>query len=103
MTNYYTFYFKLAFTCQTKYYYVNTNISVNKFINNMKNRIINDFDIGNEYDIEIVEVGNPNNINGRLAELAPAIEPSELTLREIYGKNMSFYIRKIPNDIIIQL
>jgi hypothetical protein len=50
-------------------------------------------------DIEIIESGNPNNINGRDAEMAPALEPSSIRIREIYGtrhKQTAFYIRKIP-------
>ena len=47
--------------------------------------------------IEIVEAGQFNNVNGRDAELAPALNPnSGITLGDKYGdnlKNKAFYIR----------
>ena len=96
---YYSFYFKLVYTCQTKNYLVNPNISLKNFIKNVKTRVRNDFQLNPDEDIEIVEAGNPNNINGRDAEMAPALEPSSIRIREVYGtryKQTAFYIRKIP-------
>jgi hypothetical protein len=56
-----------------------------------------DFGIDPNYNIEIVEAGQFDNVNGRHAELAPALNKnSELTLREKYRdniKNIAFYIR----------
>jgi hypothetical protein len=57
-----------------------------------------DFGINsNSYKIEIVESGQFDNINGRDAELAPALDPnSDTTLRQKYGDNIkhkAFYIR----------
>ena len=96
----YQFYFKLAYTCQTKIYDINPNISIRNFIEDIRYRARYDFNIEQDEDIEIIEAGQPNNINGRDAELAPAIEPcSDYTIREIYGntyRSTAFYIRKIP-------
>jgi hypothetical protein len=95
----YNFYFKLVYTCQTKNYLVNPNISVKNFIQEIKERARVDFQLNPDEDIEIIESGNPNNINGRDAEMAPALEPSSIRIREIYGtrhKQTAFYIRKIP-------
>ena len=101
--NNYEFYFKLAYTCQTKYYTVNPNSKISEFINDIKIRAHEDFNINNDEDIEIVEAGNFDNINGRDAEMAPALQPSEYTLKDLYEhnyKNTAFYIRKIP--LVIQ-
>jgi hypothetical protein len=104
--HYYELYFKLVYTCQTKNYIVNPNISIKDFIKNVKARARNDFNLNNDEDVEIVEAGNPDNINGHDAELAPALEPSSTTIREIYGNRhtrTAFYIRKIPLNIVIDI
>jgi len=96
---YYEFYFKLAYTCQTKYYTANPNLKLCEFINDIKNRVRIDFNINNDEDIEIVETGNFDNINGRDAEMAPALQSSEYRLKDLYEHNYkttAFYIRKIP-------
>lgn len=103
---YYTFYFKLAYTCQTKIYFVRPNITISQFIDDIKMRARGDFDLTDNEDIEIVIVGQYDNINGRDAELAPAIQPSNTLLSEFYRNtlmNTSFYIRKIPNNININI
>lgn len=95
----YEFYFKLAYTCQTKIYEVNPDILIKNFIEDIRYRARYDFNISDDEDIEIIEAGNPDNINGHDSELAPAIEASDYTIREIYGntyRNTAFYIRKIP-------
>ena len=92
----YKFYFKLAYTCQTKYYTVNPNSKISEFINDIKTRARVDFNINNDEDVEIVEAGQFDNINGRNAEMAPALQPSEYTLKDLYEhnyKNTAFYIR----------
>jgi hypothetical protein len=94
---YYEFYFKLAYTCQTKIYEVNPDMSIMDFISDIKNRVRTDFYLESTEEVEIVEAGNPDNINGHDAELAPALEASINTIREIYGNrhtNVAFYIRK---------
>jgi hypothetical protein len=103
---YYDFYFKLAYTCQTKIYSVNLDISIKNFIEDIKYRARVDFQIGLDEDIDIIEAGNPDNINGHDAELAPALEPSNITIREFYEnkhKNTAFYIRKIQRVLRINI
>ena len=91
------FYFKMVYTSQTIYYDINLDMSITEFINYVENKIRADLIIDNNYDIEIIEAGQFDNINGRDAELAPALEPSDLTLLEKYENNYkqtAFYIRK---------
>ena len=67
------------------------------FIREIRQRAPADFDLNCNEDIEIVEMGQFNNIYGHDAELAPALEESDRTLRELYGnrhKSTSFYIGK---------
>ena len=97
------FYFKMVDTSQTIYYDIELNSTIASFILNIKNKIRENFNIDNNYAIDIVEAGQFNNINGRDAELAPALEPSNLTLLQKYENNYkqtSFYIR---NRIEIQI
>ena len=72
-----SFYFKTVYTCQTINYDIDLDMSIANFINYVKDKIRVDFDIDNNYDIEIVKAGNPDNINGHDAELAPELEPSQ--------------------------
>ena len=97
------FYFKMVDTSQTIYYDIELNSTITSFILNIKNKVRENFNIDNNYAIDIVEAGQFNNINGRDAELAPALEPSNLTLLQKYENNYkqtSFYIR---NRIEIQI
>jgi hypothetical protein len=73
------------------------NTTVTKFITLVKENIKPDFDINENIDIEIVKAGQYCHVNGRNeSELAPAIEPSEHKLVELFGNNeMAFYIRII--------
>jgi hypothetical protein len=72
-------------------------MSITEFINYIKRKIRVDFDIDNNYAIEIVEAGQFNNENGRDAELAPALEYSVTTIREKFNnyKQVAFYIRPV--------
>jgi hypothetical protein len=78
---------------------------MNNFINYVKDKIRVDFNIDNNYDIEIVKAGNPDNINGHDAELAPALEPSDTSIREEFNnyKQIAFYIRKIIRPLRINI
>ena len=92
------FYFKLAYTCKTINYEINLDLSITDFINYVKNKIRIDFNIDSNKTIEIVEAGQFNNVNGRDAELAPALEISDKTIREKYEnvyKQTAFYIRLV--------
>jgi hypothetical protein len=102
---YYNFNFKLVYTNQIQKYNVNSNITVKNFIKQVKARVKNDFNLRAYEDVEIVEAGNPDNINGHDAELAPALVPSNTRIREIYGcryERTSFYLRKIQ-DVVIDI
>lgn len=104
--SYYDFDFKLAYTCQTKTYFVKSNITINQFIDDIKMRARIDFNLQITEDIEIVEAGQYDNINGFNPELAPALQPSNVLLCEIYEniyKNITFYIRKIPSYLTIDM
>jgi hypothetical protein len=57
-------------------------MSIAEFINYVKDKIRVDFNIDNNYDIEIVKAGNPDNINGHDAELAPALEATNYFILE---------------------
>lgn len=92
-------YFKQVYTCKTQTYRVNYNYTVAQFYEFITTKAFSD-DFGinsNSYRIEIVEAGQYDNVNGRDAELAPALDPnSNTTLREKYGDNIkhkAFYIR----------
>ena len=100
-----SFYFKTVYTCQTINYDIDLDMSISNFINYVKDKIRVDFDIDNNYDIEIVNAGNPDNINGHDAELAPALEPSDTTIREKFNnyKQIAFYIRKIIRPLRINI
>lgn len=92
----YNFYFKLVYTEQTFCHTFSPNISIKNFIESVKYNSIIDFQLENNSNIEIIESGQYNNINGRDAELAPALIPSNNTLRQIYRNRfnyISFYIR----------
>ncbi len=92
-----SFYFKTVYTCQTINYDIDLDMSITEFINYVKGKIRVDFDIDNNYAIEIVEAGQFNNENGRDAELAPALEYSVTTIREKFNnyKQIAFYIRPV--------
>lgn len=100
-----SFYFKTVYTCQTINYDIDLDMSIENFINYVKDKIRVDFDIDNNYDIEIVKAGNPDNINGHDAELAPALEPSDTSIREGFNnyKQIAFYIRKIIRPLRINI
>lgn len=98
MEHYYNFDFKLIYTDQVRKYRVDPDMTITKFIEDIKNRIYHDFEVNDDEDIEIVEAGQFNNINGNAPELAPALTPSNYLVRQIYPKNdkcfIAFYIRK---------
>ena len=92
-------YFKQVYTCKTKVYPINIHYTIAQLYEFITAKAYSD-DFGinsNSYKIEIVEAGQFDNINGRHAELAPALEPnSDTTLRQKYGDNIkhkAFYIR----------
>lgn len=91
----YTFYFKIVYTERSTNYSFDPDITISDFIFSAKIKLKNIFGLLWEEDvIEIVEAGQ------NLSEIAPKLEPSELTLREVYGhkwKNTAFYLRNSTN------
>ena len=92
-------YFKQVYTCKTKVYPINIHYTMAQLYEFITAKAYSD-DFGinsNSYKIEIVETGQFDNVNGRDAELAPALNQNEeMTLREKYGDNIkhkAFYIR----------
>jgi hypothetical protein len=95
--NSHSYTFKLAYTCQTISYLVDTNITMSKFMTLVKENVATEFNINANCGIEIVKSGQYFNTFGRDPELAPAIEASEQKIIEMFGNNdMTFYIRTIP-------
>ena len=94
---FYTFYYKIAYTERTFYFSFNPDTTIKDFIESVKNELNN---VEPNYDIEIIEGDQYNNINGRDPELAPKINyHDDYTLRDVYGnkwRNTTFYIRLIP-------
>jgi hypothetical protein len=81
-------------------------MSITQFIDDIKMRARGDFHLTDSEHIEIVEAGQYDNVNGRDPELAPALEPSNVLLSEIYEntyKNVTFYIRKITNYLSLNI
>ena len=84
------FSFKKVYTCKTVCYNIDANFTMKQFINYIKSKAYNDFNIDNSYKIEIVEAGQIED------ELAPVLESCETTVREKFAeksKYTSFYIR----------
>jgi hypothetical protein len=82
--------FKKVYTCKTVCYNIDANLTMKQFIGYIKSKAYNDFNIDNNYNIEIVEAGQIED------ELAPPVEPCETTISEKYGEKIkytSFYIR----------
>ena len=91
-------YFKQVYTCKTQTYNIKSECTIAQLYDFITPKAYSDdFGIEQHYKIEIVEAGQFNNVNGRDAELAPALNPnSGITLRDKYGdnlKNKAFYIR----------
>jgi hypothetical protein len=91
-------YFKQVYTCKTQTYNIKSECTIAQLYDFITPKAYSDdFGIDSHYQIEIVEAGQFNNVNGRDAELAPALNTnSGITLRDKYGdnvKNKSFYIR----------
>jgi hypothetical protein len=91
------FYFKIAYTEQQATIYVPTNISIANFIEYVKFKAHNTFNIDRNLNIEIVEAGQGT--HELRAEDAPALQLDfETTIREKYNgcyETAAFYIRII--------
>ena len=82
--------FKEVWTTNVRTLYVNPEWTVEQFINNIKLKILCEFNISHLYDI--IETGQA------LAENAPALQCSNIKLKDKWNDNLdvSFYVRKTP-------
>jgi hypothetical protein len=88
-------YFKVARTTQCTNYDINLNWTTEEFINIMREKVINDFNLEN---VEFVDTAQEL-IMGIAAEDAHALSPTNRTIRDYYGiriYHLAFYIRPIP-------
>jgi len=97
-----TVYFKEAYTTNIKYYNIPIKWTIEKFLNIVKEWIIEDFDLQNRnynnYRINIIEMGQE--ISGINPEDADCLEEEETTYYDKYIANnkwSGFYIKVIPN------
>lgn len=94
----YYFDFKFIYSSIVVRYGVRPNICIKNFIEDITNRVKEDFEINDNEEIEIFEAGQFQVINNIIvdAELAPRMRPSDLTIRGKYGHRyatVAFYIR----------
>jgi len=88
-------YFKVARTTRTAFYNVDLNWTTEQFINIMREKVIEDFNLENAEFVDTAQ----ELIIGVAAEDAPALRPSNRTIRDYYGAriyHLAFYIRPIP-------
>lgn len=94
-------YFKVARTTESAMYYIDLNWTTEQFINIMREKVINDFDLENA---EFVDTAQELIIGIAAEDLpaaedAPALKPTNRTIRDYYGEriyHLAFYIRPIP-------
>jgi hypothetical protein len=98
ITEWVTVYFKEAFTTNIKYYNIPIKWTIEKFINIVKEWIMDDFDLVNRncnsISINIIEMGQE--ISGIKSEDAPYLEEEEITYYDKFittKKWPSFYIK----------
>ena len=88
-----TYTFKLVYTSNTKEYSFEPTMSVTEFCTDVKSKAIVDFNL---LDLEIVECGQYDNVNGHSPELAPALQDSDTRIDHLYNpQTTAFYIRPI--------
>ena len=94
-------YFKVARTTDTAMYDIDLNWTTEQFINIMREKVIEDFNLENAEFVDTAQ----ELIIGVAGEDAPALTPSDRTIRDYYGAriyHLAFYIRPIPaNGITI--
>lgn len=102
---YKTFNFKHAGGHYLSRYEININITMEVFLRSIKKKIAVECGLGEENGqisenvlntIDIIEGGQFNNINGRDAEIAPALEPSNKLFKYYFENRIditSFYVR----------
>lgn len=88
-----TYTFKVVYTSNTKEYSFEPTMSVTEFCTDVKSKAIVDFNL---LDLEIVECGQYDNVNGHSPELAPALQDSDTRIDHLYNpQTTAFYIRPI--------
>ena len=88
-------YFKVARTTRTAFYNVDLNWTTEQFINIMREKVFNDFNLEN---VEFVDTMQ-NLPQGIAGEDGQALLPTNRTIRSYYGNNIyqtAFYIRPLP-------
>jgi len=88
-------YFKVAGTTRSSNYNVNLNWTIAEFINIMREKVINDFNLEN---VEFVDTMQ-NLPQGIAAEDGQALLPTNRTIYSYFGNNIyqtAFYIRPLP-------
>jgi hypothetical protein len=94
-TGFVLFNFKIANTEQFATFAIPTNLCIANFIEYVKDKSYETFDINRNLNIEIVEAGQGN--ENLRSEDAPALEPlKNITIREKYNssyEHVAFYIR----------
>lgn len=94
-------YFKVARTTDACTYDVDLEWTTEQFINIMREKVIQDFILENAEFVDTAQ----ERILGVAAEDAPALRPSNRTIRDYYGAriyHLAFYIRPLPaNGITI--
>jgi hypothetical protein len=89
-----TYKFKVVYTTNCKEYSFDPTISVTEFLTDIRAKAIVDFNL---LDVEIVECGQYDNVNGHNPELAPAIQDSSTQIDHLYNpQSTAFYIRPLP-------
>jgi hypothetical protein len=93
---YLTFDFKILYTTKTVSISFDNELSVCQFIQKTL-QICSEQLLIDNYNYEIVEAGQYDNINSPYPELAPAIISSQKSLKDVYSnfREISFYLRPI--------
>ena len=93
---YLTFDFKILYTTKTLSITFDNELSICQFINKTL-QICSEQLLIDNYNYEIVEAGQYDNINSPYPELAPAIISSQKSLKEVYNnfREISFYLRPV--------
>jgi hypothetical protein len=93
---YLTFDFKILYTTKTLSITFDNELSICQFIHKTI-QICSEQLLIDNYNYEIVEAGQYDNINSPYPELAPAIISSEKSLKDVYNnfREISFYLRPV--------
>lgn len=106
-TNTVTFPVKLAYMIPMEDFTFPTHYTISQMIHKIKATAHDVFELDRHAfpEVEVVEAGQPNNINGQHAEVAPALEPSNITIEEKYGtryNSTGFYLRLVPRHVVLE-